>query len=168
MQSVEGYPTVGGVDIERDLPNELRIIVRERRPVAVIQVGDRRVPLTADGRLLEGATAPEDVPALAIKADPGSHVSDDKGRRLLAVVAAAPTQLRRRARRAFMGKHGLTLSMERGPSVYFGSTADLDAKWAAAARVLADPTAEGARYVDVRVPDRAAAGGLVAPIQPSS
>ena len=168
MQSVEGYPTVDDVDVDRDLPNELSITVRERRPVAVITVAGRRIPLTADGRLLKGATAAEDLPSLALKAEPGSHVSDDKGKRLLAVVAAAPQQLRRKTRRAYMGERGLTLSMADGPSVYFGSTRDLDAKWAAAARVLADPTAEGARYVDVRVPDRAAAGGLVITTEPST
>lgn len=168
MQAVEAYPTVGGVDVERDLPNELRIVVRERRPVAVLALAGRRVPLTADGRLLEGSTAPEDLPALAIKSDPGSRLNDAKAKRLLAVVAAAPDRLRRRARRAFLGKRGLTLSMNDGPSVYFGSSTDLRAKWLAAARVLADPTAEGATYVDVRVPDRAAAGGLVTPTQPST
>jgi cell division protein FtsQ len=74
--------------------------------------------------------------------------------------------LRRRGRRAYLGERGLTLTMRDGPSLYFGTTADLRAKWAAAARVLADPTAEGARYVDVRVPERPAAGGLTALVRP--
>ena len=165
LQAVERYPTVGGLELDRDLPNELRITVLERRAVAVITVAGREVPLTADGRLLEGATAPGDLPALAVKRDPGTRLSDEESKRLLAVVAAAPTPLRRKARRAYQGSHGLTLSMEAGPSVYFGSTRDLAAKWRAAARVLADPTTEGARYIDVRVPDRAAVGGL-APLVP--
>ena len=168
MQAVEGYPTVDDVDVSRDLPNELRLTVRERRPVAIVTVAGREVALTADGRLLKGATVPDNLPALAVEDEPGSHISDDQGKRLLAVVAAAPQPLRRRARRAFVGQRGLTLSMNEGPSVYFGTSTDLDAKWAAAARVLADPTAEGARYVDVRVPERAAAGGLAAPVQPST
>ena len=165
MQAVERYPTVQGLELDRDLPNELRITVLERRPVAVITVAGRKVPLAADGRLLEGSTAPDDLPALAVERDPGGRLTDEEAKRLLAIVAAAPTPLRAKARRAYQGSHGLTLSMNAGPSVYFGSTRDLSAKWRAAARVLADPTTEGARYVDVRVPDRAAVGGL-APLVP--
>src|SRR5688500_4954047 len=41
MQAVEGYPTVGDVAVERDLPNELRLTVKERRPVAVVTVAGR-------------------------------------------------------------------------------------------------------------------------------
>ena len=36
------------------------------------------------------------------------------------------------------------------------------AKWTAAARVLADPSSRGAAYIDLRLPDRPAAGGLAA------
>lgn len=165
LQAVERYPTVGDVELDRDIPNELTITVRERRPVATVTVHGRKVPLTADGRLLDGATAASNLPALAVKGDPGSTISDKDAKRLLAVVAAAPSVLRSRARRAYQGRHGLTLAMNKGPSLYFGSTKALDRKWQAAARVLADPDTEGARYVDVRVPDRAAVGGL-APLAP--
>ena len=41
----------------------------------------------------------------------------------------------------------------------FGSSSGAAAKWAAAAAVLADPKLDGLTYVDVRVPERAAAGG---------
>jgi cell division protein FtsQ len=166
LQAVERYPTVGDVALDRDLPNGLTITVLERRPVAVVTLNGRRVPLTADGRVLKGATAPHNLPALPLDGDQGSRISDDKTKRLLAVVAAAPTPLRTKARRAYLGRNGLTLSMDEGPSLYFGNTHDLQAKWSAAARVLADPTVEGARYIDVRVPDRAAAGGLVPPTPP--
>jgi cell division protein FtsQ len=163
---VAGFPTVAGVEIDRDLPNGLDITVVERRPVAVVEQGGRRVPLSADGRLLRGATPPDDVPALAVDGDPGDRVDDREGRALVAVVAAAPQALRSRARRAVLGDKGLTLHMVRGPELYFGPPTDLRAKWKAVARVLADPTSEGATYVDVRVPDRAAAGGLAAPAAP--
>ena len=160
MQAVERYPTVEGVELDRDLPNQLTITVLERRPVATVTIGGRKVPLSADGRLLEGSTPPGNVPALAVKGDIGGRLSDDEAKRLLAVVAAAPTPLRSKARRAYFGQNGLTLAMNEGPSLYFGSSKALDEKWQSAARVLADPTTEGARYIDVRVPDRAAVGGL--------
>ena len=160
LQAVERYPTVEGVELDRDLPNELTITVLERRAVATVTIAGRKVPLTADGRLLQGATPPGNLPALAVKGDPGGRLGDDEAKRLLAVVAAAPTPLRNKARRAYLGQHGLTLAMNEGPSLYFGSAKALDRKWQAAARVLADPSTEGARYVDVRVPDRAAVSGL--------
>jgi cell division protein FtsQ len=171
-QSIERYPTVKDIAVERDLPNGLRITVLERRPIAVVSIAGRRVPLTADGRLLKGATASEDLPALAVKGGVADRVNDEGGRRLLELVAAAPSPLRRKARRAYLGRQGLTLSMNEGPSLYFGSGEDLQAKWSAAARVLADPSSEGARYVDVRAPDRPAAGGVgptvPTPTEPSS
>jgi cell division protein FtsQ len=92
-------------------------------------------------------------------------VTGRQGRQLVALVAAAPSALRRRTLTAqITGAHGLTLKMDDGPDLYFGTPSDLQAKWKAASRVLADPTAEGASYVDVRVPERAAAGGLT-PLQ---
>ena len=49
----------------------------------------------------------------------------------------------------------------------FGTRDDAAVKWAAAARVLAEPDAAGATYLDLRVPGRVAAGGL-GPITPRS
>ncbi len=42
--------------------------------------------------------------------------------------------------------------------IYFGDASRAHAKWMAAARVLADPSSQGAWYVDVRLPERPAAG----------
>jgi cell division protein FtsQ len=47
-----------------------------------------------------------------------------------------------------------------GPDLIFGDASDARRKWLAAARVLADPSAAGAIYLDVRIPERVAAGGL--------
>jgi len=165
-EAVAKYPTVDDVALDRDLPDELTITVLERRAVGVVDDNGRRIPVTADGRLLRGATPPGDLPVLGLPKDAGERVAGARGRRLLAVLAAAPDPLRRKARRVYLGPKGLTLAMTKGPSLYFGTTADLRAKWTAAARVLADPTAEGARYVDVRVPERAAAGGLEPLVDP--
>jgi cell division protein FtsQ len=50
--------------------------------------------------------------------------------------------------------------MRNGPDLVFGSGSDADRKWLAAVRVLADPSSQGATYLDLRVPERVAAGGL--------
>lgn len=150
-QAVDPFPTVGDLDVRRDFPHGLRIEVIEREPVAVVGEGQRRMPVTAGGTLLRGATAPDDLPL----------IEDADDERVLELLGTAPRPLLRRAERAFDGPRGLTVRMADGPVLYFGTAADLSAKWSAAARVLADPTAEGATYVDVRVPERTAAGGLV-------
>ena len=82
----------------------------------------------------------------------------------------APAALRGRVQHVWNGTHGLTARLSRGPLLYFGSTDRLDAKWIAVTRVLEDPDAAGALYLDVRLPERTAAGGLAAPstTQPST
>ncbi|HEV2999402.1 MAG TPA: FtsQ-type POTRA domain-containing protein [Solirubrobacteraceae bacterium] len=148
--AVAAFPTVGDLEVRRDFPHGLRIEVVEREPVAVVGEGDDRMPVTAGGDVLRGATAPDDLPL----------IDDSRDERVLELLATAPRPLLRRAERAFNGERGLTVRMAEGPTLYFGTATELAAKWAAAARVLADPTAEGATYVDVRVPERTAAGGL--------
>jgi hypothetical protein len=59
-----------------------------------------------------------------------------------------------------MGPDGLQADLRDGPVVYLGDAQRLHAKWIAADRVLSDSGARGAKYVDVRLPERAVAGGL--------
>jgi hypothetical protein len=47
-----------------------------------------------------------------------------------------------------------------GPVVIFGRAVGIDAKWAAAAAVLAQRSSQGATYIDVRIAERPVAGGL--------
>ena len=84
----------------------------------------------------------------------------------MALLAAAPPELRAKVSRVYAGPRGLTAPLAAGPVLYFGGADRLRAKWAAAARVLADRSSSGATYVDLRLPERPAAGGLVAPAPP--
>ncbi len=52
--------------------------------------------------------------------------------------------------------------MRGGLLLYFGDATRPHAKWLSAARVLADPSSAGATYVDVRAPERPAAGTTAA------
>jgi len=76
------------------------------------------------------------------------------------VAAAAPESLLERSDRMWWGPRGLTLDLRNGPPLIFGTSEDAVAKWAAAARVLAEPSAAGATYMDLRITGRVAAGGL--------
>jgi hypothetical protein len=58
------------------------------------------------------------------------------------------------------GDRGLTVELFAGPPLIFGTPAHAAAKWAAAARVMADASSAGATYLDLREPGRVAAGGL--------
>jgi cell division protein FtsQ len=158
--AVDEYPIVGRLEVRRDLPNKLTVEVVQRRPVALASIGGREIPVTGDGRLLHGATPPRGLPKLALERTPTRRVDDRDGSQLVAVAAAAPGPLLHRTRRVFLGDRGVTLELTDGPELYFGSDDDARAKWVAVARVLADPSAEGAQYVDVREPSRPAAGGL--------
>ena len=57
------------------------------------------------------------------------------------------------------------VQLKNGPELVFGTDDDARAKWRAAARVLAETSAQGATYLDLRIPGRVAAGGL-APVVP--
>jgi hypothetical protein len=74
------------------------------------------------------------------------------------VLAAAPPTLAGWVARVYEGHEGLTVAMRGGLLLYFGDDRRPHAKWLSAARVLASPSSAGAVYIDVRVPERPAAG----------
>jgi cell division protein FtsQ len=161
--AVDPYPAVLDVKTDANFPHGLRILVREHNAVGTVVAGDQRVPVAADGTLMR-TTASGGLPEIAAKALPGgSHASEPDVRRAIEVLAAAPPALRARVRRVYVGPRGWTLPLRNGPTLYFGGSERLAAKWAATATVLADPTSNGATYLDVRLPERPAAGGLEPP-----
>jgi cell division protein FtsQ len=161
LSAVASYPTVAGVRVQTDFPHGLRIFVERREPVAALSVDGRRVAVAVDGTLLRDASTPASAPALVVAALPaGARVSGGAAGAVLATIAAAPRAIRAHVSRVWLGPHGLEADVRQGPAVYFGPARRLHAKWIAADRVLSDPGAAGARYIDVRVPERAVAGGL--------
>lgn len=158
--AVRRYPSVAAVRASADLPDRLRIEVRSRTPVAALDTGRRRIAVASDGTLLTGSST-DGLPTVRVSAPPtGPRVRGDGPAALVALMAAAPQPLRGRAERAFLGPGGLTVVLRDGPRLRFGRGDRLPAKWAAAARVLADEEARGASYLDLRLPERPAAGGL--------
>jgi cell division protein FtsQ len=86
----------------------------------------------------------------------------------LAVLGAAPGPLAREATHVYMGSKGLTVALRGGVQAYFGDATRAHAKWISLARVLASPTSAGAGYVDVRLPERPAAGWAPGAIRPGA
>jgi hypothetical protein len=68
--------------------------------------------------------------------------------------------MRARIVRVTLGPQGLIAVLTSGPKLRFGDGSRLEAKWIAATRVLHDPAARDAAYIDLRIPERPAAGGL--------
>jgi cell division protein FtsQ len=159
--AVAAYPSVAGMHVDTDFPHGMSIEVIEHRPVAALDVDGRRVPVSGGGLVLTGVEANDGLPTIRRDSvPPDARVEDARTRTALAVAAAAPEALLERGERLRWGSQGVTLELRDGPPLIFGTQDDARAKWAAAARVLAEPDAAGATYLDLRVPGRVAAGGL--------
>ncbi len=158
--AVASYPLVKGVQAHASPPHALKIVVDERTPVGVIDSGSQQVAVADDGTLLREIPV-SGLPLIIVKVPPGgNHVGDRPTQAKVDLLAAAPVALRARVTKVTLGGHGLTAFLNSGPQVRFGDGRRLRAKWIAAQRVMADPGAVDATYIDVRVPERPAAGGL--------
>jgi cell division protein FtsQ len=162
QRAAAGFSSVRTLEVSTDFPHTLRIRVIEHRPVA-IAVGDSgRVPVAADGSVLQGVPTGGALPTVKLSEPAGSdRVEEAAALRLVAVVGGAPAVLSHRLTEVRVkGGKGIVVHVRHGPDLIFGDTSSIAAKWVAVTRVLADASARGATYVDVRVPDRPAAGGL--------
>jgi cell division protein FtsQ len=167
-EATASYTSVDDLRVKTDFPHGMTIEVIERQPVAALagSDGEQRVPVTRDGVLLRGVTADRDLPSLVLRsAAIGPKLTDRRALRALAVAGDAPDPLLRRSDALEISSRGVVVSLRSGPELVFGSDADAALKWRAAARVLAETSAQGATYLDLRIPGRVAAGGL-APIVP--
>jgi cell division protein FtsQ len=168
--AVASFPVVRTVRAIPSFPHGLRIEVIEQLPVAALTVNGARTAVAADGVVLGPALLSGSLPVLgdqqggAARSEigllAGGHVRDESLLAALTVLGAGPKPLARLATRVFtspVGK-GLTVAMRSGLLVYFGDASRPHAKWLSLARVLADPSSTGASYIDVRLPERPAAG----------
>jgi cell division protein FtsQ len=143
-------PVVRAIHIRTDFPHGLTIDVTENRPVALVSTGGRSVPEVRtvsmpDGRRLARGAALD---------------------RVIVAGAAPPALLGRVASITIQPGRGFVAQLENGPSIWLGTRYRIEDKWTAAAAVLAQSSSKGATYVDVRMPDRPAAGGLTVTDEP--
>ncbi len=161
-RAVGAYPQVKDLRVEAKPLHELRIEVLERQPVALLSAGGQRVPVAADGTLLRGRVSSANLPQIKADALPaGATVTDRRERALLSVLADAPDAMRRHVERLEVDRTELVAVLRGvGPRIVLGNADRPRAKWVAAARVLGDDSSQGAGYIDVRLPERPAAGGF--------
>jgi cell division protein FtsQ len=158
--AVAGYPIVGAIETHASFPHSLSIRVLEQPPVATVSFDGAKTALAADGVVLGPAHASGALPTLTqtTPLTTGERVRNPMLLSALSVLSATPAPLADDIVRVFHGPKGLTLVLRGGVLAYFGDASRPHAKWLALARVLADPGSQGASYVDVRVPERPAAG----------
>ncbi len=161
-EAVRQFPIVGAIHVERDFPHGLRIAVEERAPVALVSVDGAPTAVAGDGTVLRGLQPPEGLALMRMeKPVVDGRVSDPRTLRGLLVAGAAPAGMAQRIERLSEGpEQGIVLELRDGPEIIFGDADLAVEKWTAAARVMADPDAAGATYIDVRLPERPVAGGL--------
>ena len=169
-RAVEGFPVVRAIEASPDFPNGLRIHVVEHNPAAVVESGHARLPVAADGSVLRGVPVAEgSLPLLKVStALPADRVRHPGTLALLRIAAAAPGAFAARIEEVTReDERGIVVTLADGPDIIFGEPVRTREKWAAALRVLADGSSQGATYVDVRLPERPAAGGVVSePVAP--
>jgi cell division protein FtsQ len=171
--AVADYPVVRSITAQGVFPHKLRVEVQLNLPVAVLQTPSGRKPVTADGLLLPDVPVASGLPVLRTTATlPAERVTSGAAFDLVRVVGLAPEPLRARvANVGFKAGTGIVAKLTAGPDLIFGDASRLPAKWMAAARVLSAAGARGATYIDLRLPERPAAGGLatttVIPLAPA-
>jgi cell division protein FtsQ len=157
--AVAGFPTVESLSADPSFPRGLEIEVVERPPALAARAGDGEVAVAADGTILRGLEADERLPRVEVDRLPGSERLRGGALAEALVAGAAPEPLGELIRRVRRSRDfGVEVRMRGGIELRFGSGARADAKWAAAAAVLADPELESVSYLDVRVPERPAVG----------
>jgi cell division protein FtsQ len=172
-QAVAHYPVVRRLEISADFPHGLRIRVVEHHPAALVELGDDQVPVAGDGTILRGMPVEGRLPMIDTEVTArAERLSSSAALHAARVAGAAPSPLRSRIEAIEARKEdGIVVQLHEGPELIFGDGRRAEAKWIAATRVLADPEAEGATYIDVRLPGRPAAGGLpsatVVPVAPA-
>jgi cell division protein FtsQ len=158
--AVASYPIVGELHVRTSFPHAVSIAVSERSAVAALLTAGQRTAVAADGIVLGPALLSSSLPSVSgsVEPAPGTRLGEPAALAAVTVLGAAPAPLARFVARVYEGPEGLTVAMRGGLLVYFGNDIRPHAKWLSLARVLVSPSSAGALYVDVRLPERPAAG----------
>lgn len=158
QESVARFPIVRSLQVTTDFPHAMKIRVIKRRPVAVLVGAGVPVAIASDGVLLRGERTPG-LPAVTAKVPYGAQrITGGQALEQVRLLAGAPDHLLRRVSAVSASPAGYTVRIAGYPELRFGPAERLASKWAAASRILGDPSVAGASYVDLRIPERPAVG----------
>lgn len=137
---------VKSVDVTREWPNSVRIQVRERKAVAVVELGDRVRGMDADGVVFRDyEKAPENLPLVRIATGTSAEALAEAA----SVVAALPNTIARDVEHLeVLTVDQITLMLRDGRQVVWGSAEQSDVK----AEVLPALLQQDAKIYDVSAP----------------
>jgi len=158
-RAIEALPYVGHAEVRREWPSTVRIVVRERTPVAWVDGPRAKSLVDGSGRVIATASSPlsgrpqlvgvRSVPA------PGGVVTPRAGARvasgLTGLVAAGTASVETTDR-------GVVMHLSAGPEIRLGSATRIAVKVRAALVVLGASQGTDVHYVDVSVPTNPVAG----------
>lgn len=167
-RAVAEFPTVASISIDPGFPRRLAIEVVERAPVGSIGAGEG-IAVAGDGTILGSlGEQAERLPPIEVAKTPSSGRLDGVALAQAEVLGTAPDPLRPAIRGAQVnGEHGVVVALVEGIELRFGDSSEAEAKWAAAAAILADPKLDELDYIDLRLPGRPAVGGAPLPASAS-
>lgn len=158
--SVARFPLVKSISLSTKFPHGMTIIVHEREPVASLVGPGGAIAVADDGVILTGIPT-SGLPTITVaRLVRGTRVQDPAIAAEVELTALTPKRLRGQVTQVNSGADGLVVTLRSGPVLRFGDGKRLEAKWVAANRVLEDPQAAGAGYIDVSIPERPASGML--------
>jgi len=128
---------------------------------ATIGSGSDAIAVGPRGQILAWLPLPEGIqlPRLPLSAPPEKGWLSGPVLRQARVLGAAPATLRPYIESSYYGDSGVDVNLRSGVELRFGDASQADAKWKAAAAVLADPSITALDYVDLHAPRRPSTGG---------
>jgi cell division septal protein FtsQ len=160
-QAAEPFALVESVSADPSFPSTLTIHVNRRDPAALIGAGSGAVAVADDGTILRGLPAEDlELPRLPLDSAPKRERLSGPVRDQVLVLGATPGAIRPHVESSFNGEDGVGVELAGGVELRFGDAVRAADKWRAAAAVLADPELGPLDYVDLRVPQRPAVGGV--------
>jgi cell division protein FtsQ len=153
---LQSNPWVASATVSRTLPSEVKVVIRERVPVAVLlDASGVRFLVAADGVVLGSAGRGVALPTI-VAPPPGAavHGRIDPRTPALSVAASLPPSLRARVTAVDVKGGQATLALRGGGKVLFGDPSESAAKSEALLAVLswADRNGVHPASVDVRAP----------------
>jgi cell division protein FtsQ len=135
-------PAVAAVQLERALPDTIRLSITARTPLAAVEAGKGFYVMDAEGVVYDKVGKSKDLPVIKASTDAQREVA--RG-----ILLAIPEDLREKVTRiTARSRDNVTLGLRGGATVRWGGVEDSDLK----ARVLAGLTAVKATKYDVSAP----------------
>ena len=158
--AVADDPAVLSLTTDVDFPHGLTIAVDLRLPAGYVDA-DGGAVVAADGVILAtGLERPDDLPMIdADSSTLGQNRVEGSAATAARVLGFAPVEMMPLVESATVDGDGSpVVTLDGGIELRFGTPAQADLKWRAAATVLADPGVDVASYIDLSVPSRPVLG----------